>query len=162
MYTSSSLLLLVPFLFNSGSTRTQAFVILPGPATGRLAAPSFSSLGESLRSSSSVLFAAAPRKRSKIRIGDEEMSFFFDDEEGEEGGGGEEGAGWEGQTVMEEEEDDDDDEDEESPRQSSRRKRFASTNAAEAQQAKNDDPYYAYRDRRMFKMGEDERAYYDR
>jgi hypothetical protein len=29
-------------------------------------------------------------------------------------------------------------------------------------QAKIDDPYYQYRDRRMFKMGEDERAYYDR
>jgi len=157
MYTSSGLLLLVPLLFNS--TRTQAFVVWPRLPAGRFVVPSLSSSGESLRSSSSALFAAAPRKRSKIRIGDEEMSFFFDDEG--EVGRGEEEAGWEGQTVLEDEEEDEEEE-QESPRQRSRRKRFATANAAEAQQAKNDDPYYAFRDRRMFKMGEDERAYYDR
>jgi len=81
------------------------------------------------------------------------MSFFFDEEEEE----GEEKAGWEGQVVLDEEE-----EETESPRERSRGKRLTSANAAEAQQAKNDDPYYLYRDRRMFKMGEDERAYYDR
>ncbi|EWM24431.1 hypothetical protein Naga_101382g1 [Nannochloropsis gaditana] len=107
-----------------------------------------------------LLYAAAPRKRSKIKIGEAEMSFFFDEEEEDEIG---EEEGWSQAAWQEGTEEDGAEGGREGGREGEggRGRRLARSTAAEIMQAKIDDPYYQYRDRRMFKMGEDERAYYD-